>query len=183
MAIENTGSPQAPKTIPPWAVGLLLAGAFACAILFFKSGPKSMKGTGKLAPDIVFKDLSGKTASLSQFRGKTVLVNFWASWCGPCMEEMPELKQLEAKYAARNFMIVLINVEEKADRIASLTSSGALPSHVFVEPTPESLAPYDINSIPVSVLIGPTGEIKKGYEGPRNWLDANILTEIESLLQ
>ncbi len=184
MANENTAPPpQAPAGIPRWTIWVLLGLLLVSPVLFVRVWNPKSKGGGKIAPDIVFKDPAGKTAKLSDFRGKTLLVNFWASWCGPCMEEMGGLKQLEAKFAGRNFMMVLINVEEKASQIGPLLASGTLPSHVFVEPTEETMRPYDVNAIPVSVLIGPGGELLKAYEGPRNWLDPQIVAQIDHAIQ
>jgi peroxiredoxin len=98
---------------------LVVVAVAIAAMLFFavrrarrKGGSAPVAAMGKLAPDFTLKTLDGKTVSLSDYRGKAVLVNFWATWCGPCNIEMPWLVDLHKKYAAQGFEILGVSMDD-----------------------------------------------------------------------
>jgi cytochrome c biogenesis protein CcmG/thiol:disulfide interchange protein DsbE len=187
MANENDGNLPEPTSgpksarLPRWIIWLSLA-LLIIIPLADRLGLPSRRLKGKLAPDLVFHDTAGKSFKLSAFRGNTVLLNFWASWCGPCMEEMPSLRRLEAKYADRKFLILAINVEEPATEVQDLIHGDRLPKNLFFQPTAETIDAYDVHSIPMSFLLDRSGEMKKAYIGPRDWEGPSITREIEALL-
>ena len=102
-------------------IKLLILSLFLSVVLPFQSPapvapaaaqePEKKAAVDQMAPPFALKDLRGKTARLESYRGKIVLLNFWASWCVPCQAEMPELVKLQAKYAARGLQIVGITYE------------------------------------------------------------------------
>jgi cytochrome c biogenesis protein CcmG, thiol:disulfide interchange protein DsbE len=174
--------PASKKGVPRWIIWVSLA-ILILIPLIDRLWPPSHNMKGKQAPDIVFSDASGKSGSLASFRGNVVLVNFWASWCVPCMEEMPALKEMEKKFAGKKFALVAIDIEEQPATVQALLTEGKLPTNVFFNPTPESIEAYDVRSIPLSLLLDRSGEMKKAFVGPRNWTDPVITTEIESLME
>lgn len=98
---------------------LVIVAVAISAMLFFAVRRSHRKGAsapvaavGKEAPDFTLKTLDGKTVSLSDYRGKAVLVNFWATWCGPCNIEMPWLVDLHKKYAAQGFEILGVSMDD-----------------------------------------------------------------------
>lgn len=134
-----------------------------------------MASTPLKLPDLAFEDADGKPKKLSDFRGKTLLVNLWATWCVPCRKEMPALDQLQAKLAGPNFEVVAINIDtrdpEKPKKFlkeASLTRLGYFndqKAKVF----------QDLKAIgralgmPTSVLVDPQGCEIATIAGPAEW--------------
>jgi cytochrome c biogenesis protein CcmG/thiol:disulfide interchange protein DsbE len=76
-------------------------------------------GGGKPAPDLTLKDLDGKDISLAQYRGKVVLVNFWATWCEPCKVEIPELIELQQKYGAKGFTVLGVAMDDEGRKVVA----------------------------------------------------------------
>jgi thiol-disulfide isomerase/thioredoxin len=109
-------------------------------------------------------DANGKVSSLAQWKGKPLLVNFWATWCAPCVEEMPELNALQAEIAAKNIQIVGIGVDS-ADNIAKFADKYKISYPLYVAGTGATalLRQFGNQSggLPFTVLIGSDGQVKK----------------------
>ena len=101
---------------PALAAGLLLA-----AWVDVAAASNLVKWTGGSAPELKLADAEGRERKLSEWRGKTVVVNFWATWCEPCREEMPSLERLKTRLAAKGFDVVAVNVGESPERVARFT--------------------------------------------------------------
>lgn len=82
------------------------------AIIFFNSGCREEAGAGPAAPDFLLSDLSGKMISLDQFRGSVVILDFWATWCGPCRMSIPELVKLNAKHGDKGLVILGVSLDD-----------------------------------------------------------------------
>lgn len=113
-------------------------------------------------------DAGGKTGSLSQWKGKPLVVNFWATWCAPCVEEMPELNALQAEIAAKNIQVIGIGVDS-ADNIAKFAEKYKIsyPLYVAGSSATALLRQFGNQSggLPFTVLIGRDGQVKKMYLG------------------
>jgi len=117
---------------------------------------------GSLAPDIVLQDPFGKTISLSSLRGKTVLVDFWASWCRPCREESPNLVKAYNKYKIRGFEIFSVSLDDNRDAWQkAINDDKMLWTHVsdLMKWNSSVVNLYNIESIPFTVLIDAEGKI------------------------
>ncbi len=119
----------------------------------------------ELAPDFVLPKLDGGTVQLSDLRGQWVLVNFWATWCAPCREEMPYLAQLESKYAG-NFTVLAVNMREPPAIIAPFVAELGLDLPILLQPDDATLLAYDVRGLPISVLIDPDGMVAMHTVGP-----------------
>lgn len=124
---------------------------------------KLTKSGNKLAPEISLKNPSGKTMTLSSLRGKVVLIDFWASWCGPCRRESPNVVKMYNKYKDRGFTVFSVSLDDDAEAWKRAIKSDGLvwPYHVsdllkWETPLKES---YGFNSIPYTVLVGKDGKI------------------------
>lgn len=138
---------------------------------------------GETAPEIEFESASGQKMSLSDKRGSVVLVNFWASWCAPCIEEMPSLSMLEQHLKKRGFVLLAFNIGESgSDVLKGKLPSSKMPGNLVFNFPKEQLKPYSIDSIPVSILIDKDGKIQKVYRGPQNWMNIRTIQEIENLI-
>jgi thiol-disulfide isomerase/thioredoxin len=113
-------------------------------------------------------DAAGKLQPIGQWKGKTVLLNFWATWCAPCVEEMPELNALQAEVAPHNIQIIGIGVDS-ATNIAQFSSKYKISYPLYVAGMDGAGLSHEfgntLGGLPFSVLIGPDGAIKKTYLG------------------
>ncbi|MGN6510568.1 MAG: redoxin domain-containing protein [Chitinophaga sp.] len=124
------------------------------------SGPSAM--IGQQAPDFTLPDPSGKQISLSSFKGKYVLVDFWASWCGPCRQENPNVVQAYLKYKNKNFTILGVSLDKTKDAwLKAIADDGLAWSHVSdLKFWDSSVVPlYGITGIPTNILVDPQGKI------------------------
>ena len=123
---------------------------------------------GEVAPDIDAMTTDGKPARLSDLRGKTVWLDFWASWCGPCRQSFPWMNAMHDKYGGSGLAIMAVNVDKKrADADKFLAQ---LPARFPLAFDPEGATPaaYAIKAMPTSVLIGRDGRVVAVHNGFRN---------------
>lgn len=120
------------------------------------------------APDFTLNDAQGKPLSLSDFKGKYVLVNFWAHWCPPCIKEFPSMQTLYEQLGNENFEIIAIHAGEFADDLDAFLSKAGTTFPV-VEDTNTSLSGWDVPALPTTYLVAPDGNIIYKAIGPREW--------------
>jgi len=133
----------------------------------------------KPAPDFTLSTPSGKSVRLADRRGKVILVNFWATWCGPCMKEYPILAKFQNDYRARGFEIVMVNTDTERYKIAPFLQKHILPETVVLADG-EVQSKYDVRSLPNNVFIDRNGQIrlqKTGF-GPGDELQLREVIEI-----
>ncbi len=109
--------------------------------------------------DFSLKDIEGKSVSLNDFRGKRVLLNFWATWCGPCLDEMPVLRQVQEQWREKGLVVLLINMGESASRVRGYVKRYALSFPVLLDPNTELFIKLGVRSLPTSLLIDNDGTI------------------------
>jgi len=139
---------------------------------------------GSVAPDFVLKDTAGNDTALSSLRGKVVLLEFWATWCPPCKESIPELVELDKKYRERGFMVLGISLDTDSDaaaKVARFSSSHGITYPVLIADENVSMT-YKVMSIPTSFLIGKDGTIIASYIGYFEDYGKKASTDIEKHL-
>ncbi len=115
---------------------------------------------GRLAPDFTLLDLEGNSVTLSDFRGKTVFINFWATWCPPCRAEMPEIEAVYQKYKDKDVVVIGVDLLEDADIVRQYVEKGGF-SWIFVfDTTGEVADKYAITAIPSSFFVDKEGVIQ-----------------------
>ncbi len=126
------------------------------------SEPSQGPQVGNQAPDFQLPSLDGQVVSLSQFLGKPVLINFWASWCGPCRDEVPFLQEVfeDKEWAEQGLVLLAINVGEKPDTIENFMESFALSFTVLLDTNLDIARMYRARSIPMTFFIDRNGIIK-----------------------
>jgi cytochrome c biogenesis protein CcmG/thiol:disulfide interchange protein DsbE len=120
---------------------------------------------------------------LARYRGKVVVVDFWASWCGPCRQSFPWLNAMQAKYADRGLVVIGVNVDREradADRFLRDVPAGF---QVVYDPGGTLASKYDLPGMPVSYVIGPKGEVVGRHVGFRNALRDEREAELQKLLE
>lgn len=117
------------------------------------------------APDLSLTDLNDHKASLSDFLGKVVLVNNWATWCPPCQAEMPTLEDYYADHADEDFLLIGIEAGEPKDEVASFVEKNGLSFPVWLDPVNLSLRAFQNNSLPNSYVIDRDGMVRLAWVG------------------
>ena len=121
----------------------------------------------KPAPDFTLKTMSGKNLKLSEQAGDVVLVNFWASWCGPCRKEMPLLNDLHNKYKALGFSVWGVNVEEQSAQAKSFIDSSPVDFPILLDNTNKVSKLYNVIAMQTTVIVDRNGNLRyehKGYQ-------------------
>lgn len=151
--------------------------------LFSKIGISAIKGDKK-APDFSLIDLNGKKLGLKQVKGKIILLNFWATWCGPCKEEMPSLEVLHQQFKEKNFVLLAISVDyEGLKPVKEFIDKHHYTFPVLLDPKCETLDLFEIKGIPTTFLIDKKGRMVGKAIGPRNWKSPEAVSLINLLIQ
>ena len=119
------------------------------------------------APNFTLKSLTGKNMKLSEMTGNVVLINFWASWCGPCREEMPLLNALHKKYEPLGFTVLGVNVEEQTDLARGFLDDFPVDFPVLLDKQNKVSKMYDVVAMPTTVVVDRDGNMRfihKGYK-------------------
>jgi cytochrome c biogenesis protein CcmG/thiol:disulfide interchange protein DsbE len=144
---------------------LLLAG---CEKIAGERRVKRME-IGKPAPDFVLEDAEGKTWKLSSLKGQVVFVNFWATWCKPCRDEMPSMEALNKAMAGQPFQMLSIVFNDDLDMANSFARGLGATFPVLANPSPELTEAYMITGVPETFLIDTNGILRHKFIGPYNW--------------
>jgi len=137
------------------------------------------------APAFALKSVEGKTIQLKDFRGKVVLLNFWASWCVPCEKEMPDFEKLYQEFKKDGFVILAVSIDRDGVKSAKpFIKKHQLTFPVVVDyPNFEAYQMYGIRAIPISYLIDKQGKVVGGIAGPREWTGETAKNLIKQLLE
>ena len=152
---------------------------YAFAKPTYRQGEPSV--AGRRAEDFALM-LDGKPAHLSDFRGKVVLLNFWASWCQPCVEEIGSLNGLQEKIAARGGTILGVSIDEDEGAYEKFLRDHHVPFPNFRDPSKKIATDFGTVMWPETYIIGTDGRIARKIIGPQKWDDAELSGYIESLL-
>ena len=139
---------------------------------------------GDLAPDFQLEDTKGNKVTLSDLRGKVVLVNFWATWCPPCLEEMPSMERLNEVIAGDDFVMLAVNAEENGRSVVP----------AFLEKTPYTFPilyddkgvvqkRYGVFKFPESFIIQKDGTVAEKIIGPLDWSSLKTITHFKGLIK
>ena len=132
--------------------------------------------------DFELEDLSGATRRLSDFRGKVVLLNFWATWCGPCRFEMPSMEKLHQRLNAKGLEIVAVNLQEDRSSVKQFVDEYGLSFPVLLDTTGRIGATYGARSIPTTYIVDREGFVIAGTIGTREWDTEEYIRFFEKLL-
>jgi cytochrome c biogenesis protein CcmG, thiol:disulfide interchange protein DsbE len=120
---------------------------------------------GQPAPDFTLTASDGSTYRLSELRGRPVVINFWATWCGPCKDEMPAIDEAYQTHRDAGLIVLAVNVEESAERVATYAAKLKLTFPVLVDREGSVSARYRVRSLPTTVFVRPDGVIDGRREG------------------
>ena len=154
--------------------GLLLAGLVQAA--GFEARPASP------APQLKAQDLAGATRTLADYHGKVVLLNFWASWCPPCLREMPSMERLRVKMAGRPLAIVAVDSAETREEVDAFLAKMRVGFPVLLDPDGGNTKRWKVFALPTTFLLDASGRIRHVLTGPTEWDEGEALSKIEALL-
>ncbi len=175
------------KSVLP-GIAILLAGA-VWIWLSAAPGEQTTAGlipapqAGFLAPDFTLENAGGVLITLSDFRGKPVLVNLWASWCGPCRQEMPAIQRTFDAYKARGFTVLAVNVTSQDSEAAAMqfVEEHELTFPILLDRTGEVAALYENRALPSSFFVDPNGVIREVIIGGP-MAEALLASRVQQLL-
>ena len=156
---------------------VLLCGAPSVA-----SAPALQAEGSRLAPSLVLKDLEGRTHELSAYRGRVVLINFWATWCEPCRQEMPALQRLQEKLSGKPFAVLAVNVDEPESRVRHFLRETRLDLLVLLDQNKTATRAWDVRLLSVTYVVGTDGRVRYRVIGDTDWTHAALLKVISELL-
>jgi len=135
------------------------------------------------APDFTLTDANGQSVTLSDLRGQVVMINFWASWCGPCREEMPLLEQIYQRYEPLGFTLLGINVEENPADGQAFLKERPVTFKVLYDPENGISKLYDVVAMPSTVLIDRKGNIRFLHYGYKPGYENDYQDQIRTLVR
>jgi peroxiredoxin len=142
-------------------IGVLLVGLVLLVISGFSpSAAASAPQVGRPLVDFTLTDLSGKQVQLSDYAGRPVLINAWATWCPPCRAEMPDLQQLYQRHEKEGFVVLAVNAGEDASIVKSFIQQNMFTFPVLQDPQMALLDGFGIRSYPTSIVVGRDGKVK-----------------------
>jgi len=170
------------RRLGPWFV----AGTVSVAALFaLFSAPRiaAPLGRGSIVPDFELASIGGDTVSMADLRGEVVLINFWATWCKPCEDEMPAMERLYRVLGPRGFEILAISVDESAEPVVEFSQRLGLSFPILIDEDRRVTNEYQTFRYPESFLVDREGKIVERYIGPKEWDAAVYVERIGRLLQ
>lgn len=138
---------------------------------------------GVVTPPLELADLEGKTHRLADYRGKAVLLNFWATWCAPCREEMPSIERLRAALAGRPFVVLAVNVGESAEKARDFAATMPLGFPLLLDRDTRVSRAWGARILPATYLIGPDGVARFSYFGELDWAKPDVRAVVEKLMR
>ena len=158
--------------------GLVLAAAVPAASAAAVLEP----WTGGAASALALSDIDGRVHDLVSYRGKVVLINFWATWCEPCRHEMPSIQHLRSKLAGKPFLAFAVNVDEPEARVRQFVKTTGLDLPVLLDPNKNVTRSWGVRVLPVTFLVGKDGRIRYRVVGDLDWSDEKIVAIIRQLM-
>ncbi len=150
--------------------------------LYSKIGIRSVRANMKV-PDFCLEGLNGKRVQLRGLQGNVILVNFWATWCGPCKDEMPSMETLYQHYKERDFVLLTISVDEGSpEPTRKFIQKNRYCFPVLLDPAGKTLDLFEIDRIPATVVIDKKGRIRGRAIGPRDWSKPEVFSLIDQML-
>lgn len=161
------------KTILP---GVILA-------IFAASSLAASSLEGQAAPDFVLKSSGGENLRLSEYRGDVVMINFWATWCGPCRQEMPLLDDLYSRYERVGFTLLGVNIDDDSRRAMKMIDELGVSFPVLFDESKEVSKLYAVSAMPVTILVDREGTVRHVHHGYKPGYEEKYLNEIRALLR
>ncbi len=150
---------------------------------FAATGLAASALTGQTAPDFALKSSTGENLRLSEYRGDVVMINFWATWCGPCRQEMPLLDELYTRYQRVGFNLLGVNIDDDSNRAMTMIRELGVTFPVLFDERKEVSKMYDVGAMPVTVIVDRAGQVRYVHQGYKPGYENMYLDQVRSLLR
>jgi peroxiredoxin len=158
-------------------LGLSLAAATPQALLAASVGP------GSAAPGFQLPAAAGNPVGMDDLKGQVVLINFWASWCGPCRQEMPLLEQMYRKYKAAGFTLLGVNVEPKSVDALGFLKSTPVSFPILFDTQSKVSTLYEVSGMPSTVIVDRKGKVRYIHHGYKPGDESEYMDQIRTLMR
>ncbi len=152
--------------------------------------PPTQAGTSRFIPwkdastlPLVLKDHAGASHMLADYRGKVVLMNFWATWCDPCREEMPSMQRLKERLSDQRFVILAVNYGESQEKVADFLKQLPLDLQILFDPGQETARAWKVRILPMSFLLDVEGRVRYSVIGEIDWTSREAVNTVRRLLR
>lgn len=135
-----------------------------------------------LAPALELETIEGSVVSLDDYRGRVVLINFWATWCPPCVEEIPSLGRLQQKFSKDELVVISVDVGETRDKVAAFLEQVPARYPVMLDPNGKTVYEWNLRAFPTTFVVDPQGRISLTYFGGLEWDSPEIVEQLQSLI-
>ena len=160
-----------------------LRGVVLLLTLLAGSQPALAVGPDDKAPDFTLKSLDGANLRLEEYRGQVVLINFWASWCGPCRQEMPHLEALHQRYSSLGFTLLGVNVDKDSGDAEGFLEDTPVTFPILFDPESSVSELYDVIAMPTTVLVDRSGNMRFIHHGYKPGYENDYQAQIRALIR
>jgi cytochrome c biogenesis protein CcmG/thiol:disulfide interchange protein DsbE len=161
------------------AIGLCLA---VLAWSVYGTFHERIIAAGDTAPDFSITTDAGRTITRANFGGKLLVLNFWATWCPPCLEEMPSLNQFQKQFADQGVVVLAVSVDQNSQAYSQYLARLKPAFQTARDPEGGISADYGTSKYPETYIIRPDGKVVEKIISNRDWMDPSMVNEIKSLL-
>lgn len=176
------------RSVSAWAalcwmslLGILAAPVSAADL--FAALKVSRAASSMAAPAFTLKTVAGRDVSSKDLAGKVVLLNFWATWCGPCKDEMPALERLRRQFDPSAFIMLAVTADIQRDGITAFVNQQGLGFPVLLDEDRDVSAAFTVRGLPTTVLIAKDGKLVGRASGPREWDSPQAVALIRSMVE
>ena len=160
----------------------LAAAALVAAAGFAHSEADIKPWKGKATLPLAGADLEGRAFDLRERQGRVLLVNFWATWCEPCRDEMPSLERLRDKLGGKPFDVLTVNYGESAEKVSTFLGKEKIRLPVLMDPEKESAKDWGVGGLPMTFLVDAAGRVRYSVFGECDWSEGPSLALVEKLI-
>jgi thiol-disulfide isomerase/thioredoxin len=145
--------------------------------------PRFLPWAEAQTPALALRDLSGRQRTLADHLGSVVLINFWATWCDPCRDEMPSMRRLQERLVGEPFVVLAVNYGEAQSRVREFVERMRIGFGILLDPDQEAPRAWRVRILPASFLVGRDGRVRYRVIGEMDWASDDAEQTVRSLLR
>lgn len=140
---------------------------------------------GESLPDFTLNDMQANSHTLSDYQGKVVMLNFWATYCGPCIKEMPSMQRLKEKMAGKDFAILAVDMAEEPSDVKAFLKKHRIKIDfpLLLDPDGEVVEQWMISAVPTTFILDPEGKIRYALYGGLEWDNEEVIATLNGLMK